>query len=512
MENNYIVAIDLGSSNVVVAVGVTAPDGKVEIVDIVVGESAGVAGGEVKNVELASASVRKALEEIDRRHGWRVAQACVGISGNHIQCAKHPYYVIVAGRDGEIAAEDVRRLNESMRNLQAPAGYTLMHTVPQHYIVNDDEEVKNPVGHFGKTLGSTFNLIIGDNTIIQRLEKAMQKSGVHVSGLLINPLAMAEAVTYPDEKDMGVAVVDIGAGTTDVCIYQDGLVRSVCVIPIGADAVNRDIRSFGIMERYVEDLKTMYGCAVAELVDSDKLVKIPGRTGSDYKDISFRNLATIIEARMTDIVDYVMEEIREAGCEGKLGAGIVLTGGSAALPEIGTLFERRTGLEVRLATPTIHVAPESKDKVKDPRLSVAVGMLWQMLYGGEANARADAEHAQQAWGGGVVAGAGAGAPQTVYDQIVAGQSPAVGEADYEDDGAGARKRKKKEKAPKPSRRAAKADYDDTSAGDDDGWVDEPARAKGEGVFGKLKKAFTRVVDLDVLDDEDTGAEINDRRK
>ncbi len=499
MEKNYIVAIDLGSSNVVVAIGSKAPGGKVNIEEIVVRNSAGVSGGEVKNVESASAAVRAAIEEIVERLGIRVSEAYVGISGNHIQCARHPYYVIVAGRDGEITAEDVRRLNESMRNMQAPAGYTLMHTIPQHYIVNDDEEVMDPVGRFGKTLGSTFNLIIGEDTIIQRLDKAMQKSDVAVTRMLINPLAMAEAVTFPDEKELGVAVVDIGAGTTDLCIYQEGIVRSVSVIPIGADAINRDIRSYGIMERYVEDLKTMYGCAVAEMVDGEKLVKIPGRTPNDYKDISFRNLASIIEARVTDIIDYVLEEIKEAGYEGKLGAGLVLTGGSANLQEIKTLFEKRTGLEVRIATPEILVSPESKEKVNDPRLSVAVGMLWQALHGGsDAKSEPRPHHRPES---------GSTTPKTINDQLGEKiETDRTNDYDpYWEDDNRKKKKEKKVKPPKPEKR--KPAYEEEEE-EDDIW-DEP-KPKGESIFGKWRKVISKAIDLDVLDDDDTTTDINQR--
>ena len=513
MEKNYIVAIDLGSNNVVVAVGSKAPGGKVNIEEVVIRESAGVSAGEVKNVETASAAIRKALEEINEKLGIRVAEAYTGISGNHIRCAKHPYYVIVAGRDGEITADDVRRLNESMRNMQAPSGFTLMHIIPQHYIVNDDEEVMDPVGRFGKTLGSTFNLIIGEDTIIQRLEKALAKSEVAQKKLFINPLAMAEAVTFPDEKELGVAVVDIGAGTTDVCIYQEGIVRSVSVIPIGADAINKDIRSYGIMERYVEDLKVMYGCAVADMVDAEKLVKIPGRTPNDYKDISFRNLATIIESRMMDIIGYVMEEIKDSGYEGKLGAGIVLTGGAANLNEIKALFEMRTGLEVRIAKPEILVTPESKAKVDDPRMSVAVGILWQGLNsGGETKVEKPA-----------AGNAPAGntdpwqAPQTVYDQIVQNQKggakkPADDDTDmgWEDD-VDVRRKPKKEKKAKPEKvKKPKRDYSDFD--DDDVQEDADNNAPPKiGVFGKLRKAITKAIDLDVLDDDDTTNDVTRRK-
>lgn len=483
MEKNYIAAIDLGSSNVVVAVGTKSPDGKVNIEDVVVRESAGVSGGEVKNVESAAASIKKAVEEIEEKLGVKITEAYTGISGNHIRCAKHPYYVYVAGKDGEITAEDVHQLNESMRNMQAPDGYKLMHIIPQHYIVNDDEEVMDPIGRFGKTLGSTFNLIIGENVIISRLDKALQKIGIRQAKLFINPLAMAEAVTFPDEKELGVAVVDLGGGTTDVTIYHEGIVRNVSVIPIGADAINKDIRSYGIMERYVEDLKTMYGCAVAEMVDAEKLVKIPGRTPNDYKDISFRNLAAIIEARMLDIIDYVVAEIKESGYEGKLGAGIVLTGGSANLQEIKTLFENRTGLEVRVAVPEVLVSAQSKELVADPGMSVAVGILWQGL-----NSGVETRVETKAWN----------APQTVYEQIMQGQkagTAGMGSTDEHENERPA-KRPKKEKVKKVKRR--EADYDDFDEPEE-----VPEKKKSEGVFGRLKKALNKAIDFDVLDDDTT---------
>ncbi len=375
-------AVDLGSSNVVVAVGSRAGN-KINVETVVVEPSAGVEGGEVKNVESASAAIRKAMEQAGEALGVRITEACTGLSGSHIRCAKHPYYVHVAGKDGEIAAADVRLLNDSMRNIQAPEGYKLMQVVPQHYTVDDEEEIVEPVGRFGKTLGSTFNLVIGKTTIIQRLEKALQKAGLGVSRMFINPLAMAEAVTVPDEKAMGVAVVDIGAGTTDVCIYQGGIVRHVGVIPMGSDAINKDIQAYGIMERYVEELKTKYGCAVAEMVDGEKKVKVPSRLPNDYKEVSFRNLAAIIEARMTDIVEYVMQEIDAAGYGGgKLAAGIVLTGGGAMLQEVAGLFEKKTGLDVRVAAPNVLVSTESKDLAQDLRAAAALGLLWMGMASG----------------------------------------------------------------------------------------------------------------------------------
>ena len=474
MENkNYIVAIDLGSGNVAVAVGSMDPDGKVRIEDVEIRESKGVSRGEVKNVEQAAQSVKEAVAAIEERLGITVSEAVTGISGSHVKCAKHPYYVHVAGKDGEISEEDVKKLNDSMRNVKAPDGYTLLHIIPQLYVVDDDEEVLDPVGMFGKTLGSTFNLIVGENNITSRLTKALQKVDIRQTKLFINSLATAEAVTFPDEKDLGVAVVDIGTGTTDVCIYHDGIVRYLGVIPMGAEAINKDIRSYGIMERYVEELKVKYGCALASMVDSEKLIKVPGRTPSDHKEISFKNLASIIEARMLDIVDYVKDEIKDSGYEDKLGAGIVLTGGCSLLNAIKPMVEQRTGLEVRIACPDILVDDESKEKVADPRLSTVVGILIQALNAGLSTATSSGARKQR--------------PVSKQKEAVPADN------DMSDT------------IPEKKKYAEPLDIEDPEV-DDDGFFDDrysKPKKKRKGLFGTLKDKLEKTFDFDVLDDDNT---------
>lgn len=473
MENkNYIVAIDLGSGNVAVAAGTMGADGKVRVEDVEVRESKGVSRGEVKNVEQAAQSVKEAVAAIEERLGITVSEAVTGISGSHVKCAKHPYYVHVAGKDGEISEEDVKKLNDSMRNVKAPDGYTLLHIIPQLYVVDDDEEVLDPVGMFGKTLGSTFNLIVGENNITSRLTKALQKVDIRQAKLFINSLATAEAVTFPDEKDLGVAVVDIGTGTTDVCIYHDGIVRYLGVIPMGAEAINKDIRSYGIMERYVEELKVKYGCALASMVDSEKLIKVPGRTPSDHKEISFKNLAAIIEARLFDIVDYVKDEIKDSGYEDKLSAGIVLTGGCSLLNAIKPMVEQRTGLEVRIACPDILVDDESKEKIADPRLSTVIGILAQALNGGVSTATAAGARKQRL---------AAKPKETVPADTIPERTP------------------EKKKYTEP------LDIEDPEV-DDDGFFDSDfskPKKKRKGLFGTLKDKLEKTFDFDVLDDDNT---------
>ncbi len=380
-KKNYIVAVDLGSSNVVVMVGAKGEDGKVHIVDVAVKEVQGMLRGEIKNIEGVAKSIREAVDELENRLSIRISEAYTGISGQHIKCAKNSYYVYV-GRDGEIREEDVQKLNDSMRNVQAPEGEKILHIIPQNYIVNDEEEVADPVGMFGQKLEATFNFVIGDSSAVSRLEKALMKVGIRQTQMFLNPLVSAEAVVLPDEKELGVAVVDIGAGTTDICIYHDKIARHVSVVPLGADIINKDIRSYGILERYVEDLKVKYGSALSEQASADKIIKVPGRTPRDPKEISFKNLAAIIEARMQDIMDYVMMEIKQAGYENKLAAGLVLTGGGSQLRDLDQMVKNYTGLDVRIAVPDVNVDEESMEMAADSRLSTAVGILMKGLENG----------------------------------------------------------------------------------------------------------------------------------
>lgn len=385
-KKDYFVAIDLGSNNVIVVVGCKGDEGKVDVVDVAVApvEGQGVMRGEIKNIEAVAKSIKEAVEQIEERLGIKIIDAYTGISGQHIKCAKHSYFVYV-GRDGEIREEDVQKLTDSMRNVQAPEGEKILMILPQNYIVNDEEEVSNPVGMFGKKLEATFNFIIGNNASVSRLEKALMKVDLKQTQMFLNPLVSAEAVVLPDEKEMGVVVLDIGAGTTDMCIYYDKMVRHVAVIPIGSDSINKDIRSYGILERYVEDLKVQYGSALSETASADKLIKVPGRTPREPREISFKNLASIIEARMQDILDYVMAEVKRAGCESKLGAGIVITGGGANLKDLDTLVKNYTGMDVRVASPDVSVGVESIEIAANPALATAIGILKKGIEGGRPN-------------------------------------------------------------------------------------------------------------------------------
>lgn len=477
-RKDYYIAIDLGSRNVVVGVGEKAEGEKLRVVDLAVVpvQGQGVSRGEIKNIESVAKSIKDSLGQIETRLGIKVSEAYTGISGHHIKCAKHSYFVYV-GRDGEICEEDIVKLKDSMQNVQPPEGEKILKILPQNYIIDGQEEATNPVGMFGKKLEATFNFIIGNKVVVSRLEKALTKVNIKQLSMFLNPLLSAEAVVLDDEKEMGVAVVDIGAGTTDICIYCDNTVRHVAVVPVGADIINRDIRAYGILERYVEDLKVQCGSAMSEDAASDKLIQIPGRTP---REISFKNLSAIIEARMKDILDYVMAEIKQTGLENKLAAGIVITGGGANLKDLDALIREYTNMEVRIAYADVNVSEDSLDKVTDPAYSTVVGMLYQAM-------QCDAPKSFEV-----------NIVETKPEQIVEPVKEEVPETKVEDEPKKAEEPKKEQK---PLRHIIEEDDFEQDAEQAGGLGARKETAKPKaGFLGRLKNKFSEM--FDVIDDNE----------
>ncbi len=382
-KKSYIVAIDLGSSSVSIVAGSKLGE-KLRVEAVAVVPTQGVCRGEIVNIIHVSEAIAKGIKDIETKLGIRINDAYTGISGQHIQCAKYPYYIFVGG-NGEIRDEDVRNLNDGMRNMQAPMGERILERMPQNYLIdNSDEEVSDPVGRFGQKLASTFNFVLGSNEPIDRLGAALRKIGLTQLKPYVNALASAEAVVLPEEKEEGVAILDIGAGTTDLCIYYNNIVRYVGVIPLGADVINKDIRHYGIPGEKIERLKCQFGCALPESAKTS-IIEIPKHNGKIQ--ISMRNLAVIIESRLLDIIKYVKEEIAESGWQDKLGLGIVITGGCANLKDIDKLFARETGMEVRIASQSV---VESDDEeiaaaLSNPALASAVGVMVRAAASGKFN-------------------------------------------------------------------------------------------------------------------------------
>ncbi len=383
-KRDYIVAIDLGSSSATIAVGAKDDDGRLDIIDIISQPTSGLSRGEIANRQEVISVLQSLKEKIQDKHHISISDTYTGISGKHIKCTNQDYFVYVGERsDGEIRKEDKLALHDVMNNVQAEDGIKILDRIPQTYIIDGQEKVKDPVGRFGSKLASTFCFVLGSWKPIDRLEKALMGVGIKPVKTFANALASAQAVTTADEREMGVAVLDIGAGTSDLCIYYDDSVRFVRGIPFGAADINNDIKQQGILERYVEALKIKYGRAMADGIEKDQLIIISGLKGKDQKKISQKNLAIIIENRLKDIITFVREEIADSGYADKLGAGLVLTGGCTLLPDIDALFRRELGMDVRLAVPDIYVNERSKEIASDPRYATVIGILLRVMEAGQ---------------------------------------------------------------------------------------------------------------------------------
>ena len=374
-KKSYIVAVDVGSSEVVVAVGSYAEGGVINIECVVAEPTEGVTAGLVDNNQIVASALIRARQAAEQQVGVAITDAYVSISGKFVRCARYTDHVFVEDVENCISQRDINALRERMENVKAADGEIIMDFFPINYKSDMGVEMKNPVGSYSKQLSSTYNFILCERSAKDRFRRVFLDAGIKIRGMYASAAVVAESVVNSDEMQEGVAVVDIGSGVTDVAIYYGGVLNYIASIPIGGSAVNNDIRLFNgyIPPKTVESLKRRYGSAVVSLTP-DELIQV--RKGNRaIKPIARLNLAAVIEARMTDIAEYVWNEIREAGFAKKLSAGIVLTGGVADLKNVADLFNRVTGQETRVACAEIGVATESLEKVSSPNYTLAVSML-----------------------------------------------------------------------------------------------------------------------------------------
>ncbi len=380
MENkDYIVAVDLGDSNIVVAVGSAAEGGRINIDHILSHPSEGVSAGQIVNIDLAIKTIKGALDELRDTTGLDVKEVYAGISGEFIYCTSHTDHVFVPDHKNGVTQQVVEALFERMSNVMVAEDRYIMERIPQRYVINDTTEVDNPVGVFGSPLSSTFNFISSDNVPLGRLDMALRRLNITPRRTFSNAVVVGEAVLSPDEKEEGVVVVDIGGELTDIAIYNHNVMRYISTIPIGAKAFNNDIRTLTIPERHIEALKLKYGCALSKNAPQDLSVVIKGRSKHDQREIAVYNLAAVIEARARDIAELVSREISDSGFADRVPYGIVLTGGSAQLRGLGELFREVTGYEVRVAEAEDVISPQTRTKITSSADSTAVGILMHGL-------------------------------------------------------------------------------------------------------------------------------------
>ena len=374
-KKNYIVAVDIGSSEVVVAVGTINENNSLEILALATEQTEGVTAGLVDNNEFVAEALRKARMKAEEQAGIVITDAYVSISGKFVRCARYTDHVFVEDAENCISQRDVIALRERMFNVKAADGEVIMDLFPLNYKSDSGVEMKNPVGSYSKQLASTYNFILCERAAKDRFRRVFLDAGIKIKDMFASAAVVGESVVTNEEKEEGVAIVDIGSGVTDVAVYYGNVLTYIASIPIGGSAINNDIRHFNgyIPAKTIENLKKRYGSAVVDGL-SDDLIKIQ-KGSRAIKPISRINLAAVIGARMTDIAEYVWNEIREAGYAKKLAAGIVLTGGGAALDKVATLFNSVTGQDVRIACAEIGVDSESLEAVSSPDKTLAVSLL-----------------------------------------------------------------------------------------------------------------------------------------
>lgn len=375
----HLISVDLGGSKVVAALGRLSFNNEVIVVDAVSKPMEGFTRGEVTNIEHVTSAIREAVAELEARQGIKVDEVWVSVSGRHIVCADNSGFVYVGSADGEITERDVEKLKENMNNVQAPDGKVILSRIPQNYKVDANETIGSPVGRFGRRLETTFSFVLAGKVALERISKAFQRAGVEKTHFVAGAIASASVVATEEEKESGVIVIDLGAGSTDLCIIQNKVVRYVASIPIGATSINNDIRSTAIPAGMIEKLKTKCGYATASAIPADKLnasIRINTRSPHQKnKEIPYRDLATIIEARMLDIIEFVNSEIRASGYHNRLASGIILTGGGSRLAGVDVLFKERTGYDVRLGAAEGDISGESMEGTSAPELATAIGLL-----------------------------------------------------------------------------------------------------------------------------------------
>jgi cell division protein FtsA len=304
----------------------------------------------------------------------------VGIAGRHIKSKMARGYISRDSHENEIDQRDIRRLTADMYKLPIDVGEEIIHVIPQTYIVDNESGINNPVGMCGKRLEANFHIVIGQIASARNIERCINKADMELVSLVLEPLASSEAVLTDEEREAGVVLVDIGGGTTDVAIYYDNVIRHTAVIPFGGNMVTADIREgCSILQRHAEDLKIKFGYAIGDIAPENKVVSIPGIAGREPKEISFKNLAYIIQSRMEEILDAVNFEIQNSGFAERLTAGVVITGGGAMLKNLPQLVKYKTAMDVRLGLPNVHLSGKARDEINQPMYATSVGLIMKGL-------------------------------------------------------------------------------------------------------------------------------------
>jgi cell division protein FtsA len=383
MRNDKIaVGLDIGTTKIVAMIGKKNEYGKLEILGVGRSKSVGVARGMVINIIQTIQSIQQAIMDAENNSGYKINDVVVGIAGQHIRSIQTTNYIIRSNFEDVITGDDIQRLIDQVNKLAMMPGEEIIHVLPQEFKI-DGEITTEPIGMCGNRLEASFHVVVGQAASIRTLSRCVQSSGIQLSGLTLEPLASSDAVLSSEEKEAGVALIDIGGGTTDLAIFKGGIIRHTAVIPFGGNVITEDIKEgCSIIEKQAELLKVKFGSAWPGENKENEIVSIPGLRGRDPKEISLKNLSKIINARVVEIIDQVFREIKHYGHEDprkKLIAGIVLTGGGAQLLHIKQLVEYLTGMDTRIGYPNEHLAGNSDEEISSPLYATAVGLVMNSI-------------------------------------------------------------------------------------------------------------------------------------
>ncbi len=377
-EAPIIVGLDIGTTKIAAIAGRKNEFGKLEILGFGRANSSGVQHGQVLNIDQTIKAIQLALVNCyESNPELEVSEVYVGIAGHHIKSLQTRGDIVRQDPDTEIMRSEIEFLINNQRKTFIPAGDQIIDVIPQDFHVDNNQNIKDPVGYNGVKVGANFHIITGDRNAIRNINRAVERSGLTTKDLVLQPLASASAVMSDIDMEAGVAILDIGGGTSDLAVFSEGILKHTAVIPFGGENITQDIRmGLGVLKSQAEALKVQFGSALADEAQANAYITIPGLKGMPAKEISVKNLAQIIQARMSEILDFVTYHIKQVGLDTRLlNGGIILTGGGSQLKHLIQLTEYTTGLNARIGLPNEHLAPNHIDELKKPMYATCLGLI-----------------------------------------------------------------------------------------------------------------------------------------
>ena len=377
-EQPVIVGLDIGTTKIAAIAGRKNEFGKLEILGFGRANSNGVQHGMVLNIDQTIKAIQTALENCYASNpNLAISEVYVGIAGHHIKSLQTRGDIVRQENEDEIRQEEIDRLIADQYRTYIPAGDQIIDVIPQEFTVDNFQNISNPIGYSGVKVGANFHIITGDKNAIRNINRSVEKSGLKTKDLVLQPLASAAAVMCDQDLEAGVAIVDIGGGTTDLAVFYEGILKHTAVIPFGGENITNDIKTgLGVLKTQAEQMKIQFGSALADEAKANAFITIPGLRGMAPKEISVKNLANIIQARMSEIMDFVTYHLKQVGLDNRmLNGGVILTGGGSQLKHLLQLTEYLTGLNARIGFPNEHLSGGHIDELSKPMYSTCIGLI-----------------------------------------------------------------------------------------------------------------------------------------